>query len=125
MSYHKQATTRILIVEDDEAMCEMLTLAFEQETSFMALAVTTGREALQMAQHMKPSVLVLDYHLPDIDGITLYDQLRVLLGEATTPVLLLTACNIDDHIKAHGLPLLAKPFDLEVFLRTIETLLLL
>jgi CheY-like chemotaxis protein len=125
MDHQKQATTQILIVEDDKAMCEMLTLAFEQETSYLALAVPTGGEALQIAQQMKPSVLVLDYLLPDMDGITLYDQWCALSGGETIPVLLLTACKLDDHIKERGLPLLAKPFDLEVFLRIIETLLLL
>src|SRR5437764_13186950 len=66
----------ILVVEDDEDIGSFLVEALWQETSHQALLVTTGSKALETVKTIKPDLFVLDYLLPRMNGIDLYDQLH-------------------------------------------------
>lgn len=115
----------ILVVEDDYALGEFLQQAIVQETSHMVLLASTSHQAREVVQHIKPNLLILDYHLIGTTGIALYDQLRSCDGLASIPALILTA-SIEKHqheIEHHHLHGLGKPLDLDEFLQTIETLL--
>jgi two-component system response regulator MprA len=78
----------VLIVDDDTRLLKMLrrTLVYE------GLNVTTaanGREALHKAYTDHPDIIVLDWMLPELDGLTVLEELRTWRNE--TPVLMLTA----------------------------------
>ena len=68
----------ILIVEDDEEIGQFLLLAIEQETSYTPLWVVTGHDALRVVQERIPLLFFLNYHLPSMTGLQLYDQLHTL-----------------------------------------------
>ncbi len=78
----------VLIVDDDPKLLKMLqrTLAYENLTVFTA---SNGQEALEVIDQQRPDLLILDWMMPKMDGLTLLQQLR---GEKNkVPVLMLTA----------------------------------
>src|SRR3979411_3135561 len=70
------AMKTILIVEDDDSTATFLTLAIAQETSYQVLHATTGVRALEIVRHIKAGLFIIDYLLPDMNGIVLYDYLH-------------------------------------------------
>jgi len=115
---------RILLVEDEEHLRAALKLNLELEGYFVN-AVDNGRKALLEFRLARFDLLVLDVMLPEIDGFTLCETIR--LENNTVPVLFLTAkSGSDDRIR--GLKLgaddyLVKPFNLEEFLLRVKGLL--
>ncbi len=112
----------ILVVEDDTANSAFLALAISQETRYHALLATDSLRALEVVRHIKPHLFVLDYRLPHLNGISLYEQLHAISGLEDVPAIILSAgfeeCR--DEIEAHKLVGLRKPFALDEFLLAIE-----
>ena len=88
---NSSTTKTILVVEDDRDIGEFLDLALTQETPYHALLVADGFQALRVVREIKPDLLILDYHLPNMDGIELYDHLHATKGLEDTPAILLSA----------------------------------
>ncbi|HSM99084.1 MAG TPA: response regulator, partial [Gallionella sp.] len=83
---------RILIVEDDvvDRMSCRRALAQDPDYEFVLSEAETGREGLQMAHAQKPDCVLLDYRLPDLDGLEFLAEFRNDLGETPAPVMMLT-----------------------------------
>lgn len=115
----------ILIVEDDQDVGAFLVAAIEQETLYHPILVTEGFAALKTVHDVKPDLLILDYQLPHMNGIEVYDQLRAREELADVPAILMTA--------GMGMPRrdlekrkiigVSKPLELSTFLETIDRLL--
>ncbi len=121
-----QATTKtILLVEDDPSISSFLEEAIEQETPYRAIVATDSHAALKLVQHFTPCLFILDYGLPDMNGIELYDRLHINRALAPIPAILITANRQLPQQQLHQRQLITfrKPFDLEPFLATIENLL--
>jgi CheY-like chemotaxis protein len=112
---------RLLVVEDQEEIAQMLGLFFDGR-GYETLIATTGAEALELGRRHLPSLILLDVGLPDTDGYTLFRQMRSSARLRYTPIIFLTKRNKKSERLA-GLELGAddyihKPFDLEeLFLR--------
>ncbi|MFL5703251.1 MAG: response regulator, partial [Ktedonobacteraceae bacterium] len=59
----------VLIVEDDQDIGSFILRAILDETSHQAILVTDGQKALETVKSLKPNLLLLDYHLPRMNGI--------------------------------------------------------
>ena len=118
----KHHTPTILVVEDDESTGEVLTLAISQETPYRPLLVRSGQDALHAFQQNKLQLLILDYRLPDITGIELYDRIQ-RINERTPPTILMSATNPSEDIAPRDILLIEKPFELDMLLKAINTLL--
>ena len=114
----------VFIVEDDEAIGDLLVQAIEQETSYHAVLASDGFQALKMLRTMKPDLILLDYSLPGMNGLELYDTIHTVKALKHLPVLIVSAetARIQKEIKARQLPQLQKPFDLANLLQAIERL---
>jgi two-component system response regulator CpxR len=102
---------RILIVDDDVALCEMLTERLEQD-EFVTEAVNDGIRGLERARSGDHALVVLDLMLPGLSGINVLKQLR---QTSDVPVLILTAKG-EDVERILGLEIgaddyLPKPFN--------------
>ena len=87
----------VLIVDDDERLCKMLrrTLVYE---GFDVVTAEDGQRALEQVYAQHPDVVVLDWMLPELDGLEVLDALRADQNE--TPVLMLTARDaIEDRVE--------------------------
>jgi two-component system response regulator MprA len=115
---------RVLVVEDDFALRDVLDRGLRQEGFAVSLAVT-GTEALAFLDDSRPDVVVIDIGLPDTDGRDLCQALRA--RGVQTPVLFLTARDaLVDRIAgfdAGGDDYLAKPFALVELVRRLQALL--
>jgi DNA-binding response OmpR family regulator len=114
---------KILIVEDERYMADVLREGLEEENYSVSTAVD-GAGALEMAQNDRFDLILLDIMLPGIDGIEVARRIR-REGKAT-PILMLTARDsVEDHVK--GLDVgaddyLTKPFSFEILLARIRAL---
>lgn len=105
---------RILIVDDNDGLCEVVSLIFE-ETGAHIYTAQNGRDGLKRFFEHRPHLVILDIMLPDIDGWEVCRQIRLL---ADTPVLMLTTLD-EDNAVIRGLDLgaddfLSKPFNMDV-----------
>src|SRR5438105_2292140 len=111
---------RILIVEDDRRMRELLRQGLTEEGHSVTLA-SDGREGTSIAEAYSFDLIILDVMLPETDGFTIVRRLRLRRNQ--TPILMLTARDAPKDI-VEGLNLgaddyLVKPFSLDVlFART-------
>ncbi len=84
----EQATRgRILVVDDDASLAEMLSIVLRQE-GFDSLVVARGDEAMAAFRDYRPDLVLLDLMLPGRDGLDVCKEIR---AEAGTPIVMLTA----------------------------------
>ena len=81
---------RILLVEDDSALVQLLTYTFERE-DFEVVSTADGEEAVIMAREVPPDLVILDWMIEGLSGIEVCRQLRRLPGTANVPIIMLTA----------------------------------
>ncbi len=116
--------TRVLVVDDDRSVAEMLrrNLAYE---GYAVDVAADGPSALALARDRPPEAIVLDVMLPGFDGFEVLRRLREA-GDAT-PVLMLTARDaVDDRVaglQAGADDYLVKPFAFKELLARVEALL--
>ncbi len=84
------AKGRLLIVEDDKALVELLVYHFERE-DFEVEHSPDGEEALIMARESPPDLVILDWMLESLSGIEVCRQLRRIPETANVPIIMLTA----------------------------------
>jgi PAS domain S-box-containing protein len=86
---------RVLIVEDDlvDRMACRRALTQNPDYEFVLSEAETGREGLQLVHTQKPDCILLDYHLPDLNGLEFLAELRNDLGEIPVPVMMLTGAD--------------------------------
>jgi CheY-like chemotaxis protein len=122
----------ILVVEDDETNGEVLTLVILSETSCQPFMALNGEDAIKAAQEMLPVLLLIDYHLPDMDGVQVYKQIRTIPGLETVPAIFLSATVNMEELKGQyfaaveepdALTAIEKPYELDELLALIRTLL--
>jgi two-component system response regulator AdeR len=80
-------TPLVLVVEDEPAIASILTAYLERDGLRSRMA-TDGQEALQLFRQLRPDLVLLDIHLPGMDGI---DVLRAIRDDSQTPVIMVTA----------------------------------
>ena len=84
------AKGRILVVEDDASLVELLVFHFERE-DFEVEHTPDGEEALIMARESPPDLVILDWMLESLSGIEVCRQLRRIPETANVPIIMLTA----------------------------------
>jgi DNA-binding response OmpR family regulator len=114
---------RVLVVEDDEEIAQVLKRSLRLE-GYEVRSATDGVEALETARAFVPDLVILDLGLPRLDGV---DVARRLRGDGDVPILVLTARDALDA-KVEGLDAgaddyLVKPFEREELLARMRALL--
>ncbi|MDO7906278.1 response regulator transcription factor [Paenibacillus sp. JX-17] len=115
---------RILIIEDDTALRNIVTTILEEE-AYEVEASGQGKEGLWMARSGDYDLVIVDLMLPEMDGITVIQELYA--EGKDTPTLILTAKDrVEDKVK--GLDVgaddyLVKPFATEEFLARVRSVL--
>jgi DNA-binding response OmpR family regulator len=114
---------KILVVEDDNTLLEMLEYNLSRQ-GYRVVTAKDGRSALTFARQEKPNLIVLDVMLPGIDG---FEVCRILRKEFSFPILMLTA-RTEEVDKIVGLEMgaddyLTKPFSMRELLARVKALL--
>ncbi len=118
---------KILVVDDNQDMVETL----ERLLSFYQFSVVTalnGREAVEKALEDQPDIIILDAHMPVMDGFTACKKLKTMKRTQEIPVVILTAKYVDAESRASGFEIgaddyLLKPFNSKELVNRIKTLL--
>ncbi len=114
---------RILLVEDEENIRSIVKLNLELE-NYEVVASGNGKEALKIAQEQHFDLIVLDVMLPEVDGFSICEQIR--LKNSDVGIIMLTAKDTPQD-RIHGLKrgaddYLTKPFNLEELLLRVSNL---
>lgn len=112
---------RVLIVEDDPALSELLMLIF-QEQGYDATVESRGLSAVEAVRRLRPDVITLDLGLPDLDGQAVLDQLSADAQTRGIPVVVISAFAEDLRPTPQVCAVMSKPFDLNGLLKTIATI---
>jgi CheY-like chemotaxis protein len=94
-----------------------------QETPYQAMLVADGFQAIKAVTNIRPSLFILDYQLPRMNGIELYDQLHSTRGLEHIPAMVISARLPRQEIEKRKIIAMSKPLELDDFLNTIEKLL--
>jgi DNA-binding response OmpR family regulator len=82
-------SAKILIVDDDPDMVELLRFALT-DAAYSACTAATGTEALAEAQRSSPDLVVLDLLLPEMNGFNVCESLRRNPATASVPIIMIT-----------------------------------
>ena len=115
----------VLLVDDEPSIRETLSFMLEME-GFAVAAAEDGRQGLEMAQRLRPPVMLLDAMLPLLDGFSVCRQLKGEPATASTRIIMLTALGQrSDRERALGAGAdfyLSKPFDEDELLALLRRL---
>jgi DNA-binding response OmpR family regulator len=118
-----ERAARVLIVDDEPLIVQMLSIALGYEKFDVSVA-RTGLEAIQQASLVKPDLIILDWMLPGLDGIEVCRRLR---NAGDVGILMLTARGEDEDqvlgLEAGADDYLIKPFTLPVLLARMKAIL--
>src|SRR3954451_24711923 len=120
------AKPRILIIEDERGLTDVLTYNLQREGYEVAVA-HDGQEGLRKAQMQLPDLILLDLMLPGLDGLEVCRELRAGERTRTVPILMLTA-KAEETDQVVGFTLgaddyVTKPFSVKILLQRIRALL--
>ena len=109
----KNGSKRLLIVEDDRSITELLKFHFARE-GFTVTSTGNGEEALILIEEVKPDLVILDWMIEETSGLEVCRRLRRRPDTATLPIIMLTARG-DEEDRVRGLEtgaddFVAKPF---------------
>jgi CheY-like chemotaxis protein len=116
------AAKTILIVEDDTAFGDFLCNALEQETPHQTLCVPDGLQALDVVKEVTPDLIILDYYLPNMNGIELYDRLHAINGLEHVPTIMTSAGVLEHNLQGRHIVGMSKPVGLNKLLDMVTEL---
>lgn len=92
---------KVLIVEDDENICEMYSTAFKRE-GYKVYTASEGRSALTKYEKKEPDIVLLDIMMPHTDGYEVLKEIRKRFDKYV-PVIMLTNLNVSHFTKHESL----------------------
>lgn len=118
---------QILVIDDEPHLCQLLKRGLEGFGHYHVEVALTGREGLKKARRIKPDLIILDVHLPKMDGIEVLRILKSTFPSSKTPVIILSGLT-DDTTKMecnyeYGEEYIEKPVELAVLNERILTIL--
>lgn len=117
---------KILTVDDSISMRQMISFTL-RENGYEVIEAVDGQDAISKAQNQSFDLIFTDQNMPNVDGITLIQMLRVLPQHEKTPILMLTTEASDDMKKmgraAGATGWLVKPFDPQKLLDVVKKVL--
>jgi len=119
------ARPRILIIEDERGLTDVLTYNLQRE-GYEVIVAHDGQEGLRKAQMQLPDLIILDLMLPTMDGLEVCRELRAGERTRSVPILMLTAKTEEtDQIVGFQMgadDYVPKPFSVKILLQRIKAL---
>jgi signal transduction histidine kinase/CheY-like chemotaxis protein len=125
--YFTNNKKKILYIEDIPANVELVRQILNHMQGIRLLSASTALEGIRLAQSETPDLILMDIHLPEMDGLTAFKKLQTMNETKEIPVIALTADAMSvDTKKALDIGFknyLTKPIDVQIFLDSIGTIL--
>jgi CheY-like chemotaxis protein len=120
---------KTVLIADDKATGRELVRTVLEKSGYTVAEASDGIEALRNARQLKPDLIILDLHMPGMDGFGVIREIRRDRDLAATPVMALTASAMQGDreraLSAGFTGYIAKPIQLHVLRGEVERLLLL
>lgn len=115
--------TTVLLVEDETATAELVRSALELE-GYVVQCAESGQDGLELAVRLLPDVIITDYMMPNMGGLSMVSELRKQPATAGIPILMASAIPLDADIDADigADAYLVKPFALEELFQAVKGL---
>lgn len=115
----------IVIVDDDHDIGDLLQQIILDQTAYKVVWIAESDLALQAASFLRPSLLLLDYMLPSMNGLFLYDRLQEIETFRGIPTVIISAGSTlpFEEMRSRGMHLLKKPFEIDDLLDLLAELL--
>jgi CheY-like chemotaxis protein len=107
-------TKRVLIIDDDPCIREIVHICLSEIGKFEAIAAGSGQEGLDKAFQEPPDAIVLDLSMPQMDGMEVLRQLQACQATQAIPVVILSAlaARLNGGLSQLGVvDTILKPFD--------------
>lgn len=111
---------RILVVENDTPNAEVLKMALSQGTPYQVCIASSDADALHMIEAETPDLILMDYRLPGINGLELYERMREMPRCGRVPIVFVTANSHKEQFMQAGIPLIEKPYDLDALFERLH-----
>lgn len=117
---------RVLVVDDDPAIVEMLVELLERDGRFEVQTASNGFDAGMRTNEFRPDIIVLDFLLPDINGNAVIRRVRDDAAHAQIKIIVVSGVvdprEVEQLLKCGANAFLQKPFDIEQLVRRITEL---
>jgi CheY-like chemotaxis protein len=111
---------RVLVIDDDDTVCEILREALTDE-GYAVATVPHGAAALELVKHHQPAVIILDLRMPIMDGWSFVEQYRRQATPAASVILLSAIRYLEESARRIGaVGYISKPFELTDVVSRIE-----
>nr|BBH89838.1 response regulator [Thermosporothrix sp. COM3] len=114
----------ILLIEDQVLFGKLLTRIIADRTPYQVIHLYDGSQVIQIMKEKKPHLLVLDYDLPGMNGIEIYDMIHNTHEWADIPAIMVSASLPEQEIRKRNIPGLSKPCSSQELLSAIEQVML-
>jgi two-component system OmpR family response regulator len=112
--------SRILYVDDDASMCELVRTALADQSEFNVVTCSSGFEALIIVGQLRPDLILLDVSMPRLDGVETLECLRAMeLGHHTPVVSQIELRRLQVAGAADVIPVPFDPAELPRLIRSI------
>jgi len=119
----KDAKPKIMVVDDEENILISLTFLLEKE-GYQVKSASNGMDAIELFKTYRPSIVLLDVMMPEMDGFTAASTIRALDTKSETSIIFLTAKGTKDDRRVGYLSgaddYVVKPFDNSSILEKIS-----
>ncbi len=114
---------RILVADDDQNLVRLVSLELRDQ-GYEVITAANGKETIDRVHDDHPDLIILDYHMPEGDGLYVIAKLKTALETFTIPIIMLTADDSQNvRAQAFGLSagyFLTKPFKPAVLLQKVK-----
>jgi two-component system OmpR family response regulator len=120
MSTMHSTSLCVLVVDDDEVTRRMIADALVAE-GYTVRAAASGAEAIRSVRRRRPDLILLDVHMPGVDGWQVLEELRSAAGPQT-PVVVMTAGYLaqDRALSSGAQGYLGKPFEVQDLVEAVQ-----
>ena len=119
-----ESESTLLVIDDNADICALIKTLLNDK--FTVLTASSGSEGIRLATKFVPDVIVCDVMMPGIDGIETCNRLKTEITTSHIPVLMLTACALDEQriagFNCGADAYVTKPFNSEVLIAQINSL---
>ena len=122
----KKTLTKILIVDDDEDVLTIAKYSLESLKGVVIKVVNSGEAAVRESREFLPDLILLDYRMPQMDGLTTFKVIRSFFETASIPIVFLSASMQEEDrsifLKEGASGVIAKPFDALTLASEVKTI---
>ena len=91
-----ESRMRILVVDDEEMIRELIHVTLSQDSRFEVFQASSGEQAVEAARELEPDLVLLDVRMSGIDGVEACEQLRAQHGRERPTIIMITALGEDE-----------------------------